>query len=86
MAIDLAALESAIRNAVPVAHLDIEDMSSGCGESYAITLVSEVRGRFSRCASGLGNLTVCRLSRERQHFKGIDMVGAIVIIDIQCLI
>ncbi|TRM60467.1 bola protein [Schizophyllum amplum] len=41
MAIDLTHLEAAIRSAVPVAHLEIEDQSSGCGESYAILLVSE---------------------------------------------
>ncbi|KAL1718242.1 bola-like protein [Schizophyllum commune] len=40
MAIDPTQLEAAIRNAIPVAHLEIEDQSSGCGESYAIILVS----------------------------------------------
>jgi len=41
MPINLLDLEAAIRNAVPVAHLEIEDQSSGCGENYAIILVSE---------------------------------------------
>ncbi|KAL1741544.1 bola-like protein [Schizophyllum fasciatum] len=41
MAIDTTQLEAAIRNAVPVTHLEIEDQSSGCGESYAIVLVSD---------------------------------------------
>ena len=36
-------LESAIRTAIPVSHLDIIDQSSGCGENYAILVVSEVR-------------------------------------------
>lgn len=39
--INLADLEAAIRTALPVSHLQIEDQSSGCGESYAIMLVSE---------------------------------------------
>ena len=43
MPINLEDLETAIRDAVPVVHLEIEDQSSGCGENYAITLVSEVR-------------------------------------------
>jgi stress-induced morphogen len=43
MAIDLATLETAIRNAIPIIHLSVEDQSSGCGESYSIVIVSEVR-------------------------------------------
>ena len=39
--INLDDLEAAIRSALPVSHLEIEDQSSGCGESYAIVLVSE---------------------------------------------
>jgi hypothetical protein len=46
MPIDLADLETAIRNAIPVVHLEIEDQSSGCGQNYAIILVSEVSGAF----------------------------------------
>lgn len=42
MPINLVDLEAAIRNAVPVAHLDVQDQSNGCGENYAIILVSEV--------------------------------------------
>lgn len=42
MPVSLETLESAIRTALPVQHLQIEDQSSGCGENYAITLVSEV--------------------------------------------
>ncbi|KDQ27096.1 hypothetical protein PLEOSDRAFT_1043691 [Pleurotus ostreatus PC15] len=41
MAVDTHVLEDIIRGAIPVAHLEIEDQSSGCGENYAITLVSE---------------------------------------------
>ncbi|KAF4611418.1 hypothetical protein D9613_003782 [Agrocybe pediades] len=41
MPIDIVALEKAIKRAIPVTHLEIEDQSSGCGENYAIVLVSE---------------------------------------------
>lgn len=43
MAVDTHVLEDIIRGAIPVTHLEIEDQSSGCGENYAIILVSEVR-------------------------------------------
>lgn len=42
MAIDTVALEQAIRNAIPVSNLEIEDQSNGCGENYAVLIVSEV--------------------------------------------
>ena len=42
MPIDLKVLDEAIRVALPVSHLDIEDQSKGCGDSYAIVIVSEV--------------------------------------------
>ncbi|KAJ8522165.1 hypothetical protein ONZ45_g1242 [Pleurotus djamor] len=41
MAVDTNVLEAVIRNAIPVSHLEIEDQSNGCGENYAIILVSE---------------------------------------------
>lgn len=46
MPVSLPDLEAAIRNAIPVAHLEIEDQSSGCGENYAVLIVSKVRGPF----------------------------------------
>jgi stress-induced morphogen len=43
MGIDTKALEDAIRNAVEgITHLEIKDQSSGCGENYAVLIVSEV--------------------------------------------
>ncbi|KZT69439.1 bola-like protein [Daedalea quercina L-15889] len=33
-------LESAIRSAIPIIHLDIIDQSNGCGENYAVFVVS----------------------------------------------
>ena len=35
-------LETAIRDAFPIIHLDIQDTSSGCGESYSVFIVSSV--------------------------------------------
>ena len=43
MPINTADLEAAIRKAIDVTHVEIEDQSSGCGESYAVLIVSEVR-------------------------------------------
>jgi stress-induced morphogen len=42
MPVSLQELEDTLRNALPVSHLDIQDQSSGCGENYAILVVSEV--------------------------------------------
>ncbi|EEB89817.1 hypothetical protein MPER_12050, partial [Moniliophthora perniciosa FA553] len=36
MPINTQVLEAAIRNGIPVSHLEIEDQSNGCGENYAI--------------------------------------------------
>lgn len=47
MPVQIAELEQAIRDAFPVSHLEIEDQSSGCGESYSVLLVSEVGTRSS---------------------------------------
>jgi stress-induced morphogen len=35
-------LEAAIRAVIPVTHVQVEDNSSGCGENYTVTIVSEV--------------------------------------------
>ena len=43
MPISAVDLEAAIRAAMPVIHLEIEDTSNGCGENYAVFVVSEVR-------------------------------------------
>jgi len=45
MPINASDLETAIRNKIPVSHLEVEDQSTGCGESYAVVIVSEVRFR-----------------------------------------
>ncbi|KAI0920371.1 hypothetical protein AcW1_002132 [Taiwanofungus camphoratus] len=41
MPISRTDLENAIRSAIPITHLDIIDQSSGCGENYAVFVVSE---------------------------------------------
>lgn len=45
MGIIVKDLEAAIRNAFPIIHLEIEDTSSGCGESYSVFIVSSVSFR-----------------------------------------
>jgi len=41
MPVSLEELEGTLRNALPINHLEIHDQSSGCGENYAILVVSE---------------------------------------------
>lgn len=43
MPVSLETLETNLRNAIPILHLEIIDQSSGCGENYAILVVSEVK-------------------------------------------
>lgn len=63
--INLADLEAAIRNAVPVAHLEIEDQSSGCGENYAIVLVSEAfEGKNTLARHRFGEFSFFRILRR----------------------
>ncbi|CCM00972.1 uncharacterized protein FIBRA_03020 [Fibroporia radiculosa] len=57
MPISILDLESAIRSAIPIIHLEIIDQSNGCGENYAVFVVSSAfegkntlaRHRFSEC-------------------------------------
>jgi stress-induced morphogen len=59
MPISQAALEEAIRAAIPCDHLEVIDDSNGCGENYAVLVVSSAfegkttlnRHRFSACLS-----------------------------------
>ena len=68
MPIDTIALEKAIKRAIPVTHLEIEDQSSGCGGNYAIVLVSEVRLLYSDV---LGRTLTREIMREfSRHSKG----------------
>ncbi|KAJ7334046.1 bola protein [Mycena albidolilacea] len=41
MPIDTVNLEAAIRKSLNCTHIEIEDQSNGCGENYAILLVSD---------------------------------------------
>ncbi|KAI0258153.1 bola-like protein [Gloeopeniophorella convolvens] len=41
MPVSPADLEAALRAAIPVAHMEIEDNSSGCGDNYTVLIVSE---------------------------------------------
>jgi stress-induced morphogen len=35
-------LEAAIRTAIQVTHVEVEDNSGGCGEKYSVLIVSKV--------------------------------------------
>lgn len=61
MPIDLKILDEAIRVALPVSHLDIEDQSNGCGDSYAIVIVSEA-------FNGKSTLARHRMGERRARF------------------
>ncbi|KAF8622813.1 hypothetical protein AX15_006736 [Amanita polypyramis BW_CC] len=41
MPVSPADIEEVVRNAIPVSHIEVQDQSSGCGESYAVVIVSE---------------------------------------------
>jgi stress-induced morphogen len=43
MPISAVSLENAIKNALPVVHLEIQDESDGCGDKFSVVIVSEVR-------------------------------------------
>lgn len=42
MPISRTELEGSIRSAIPITHLEIIDQSNGCGENYAVFVVSAV--------------------------------------------
>ncbi|KAG8713225.1 hypothetical protein FRC11_012912 [Ceratobasidium sp. 423] len=41
MPISAASLEASLRNAFEPTHLEIQDTSNGCGENYAVVIVSK---------------------------------------------
>ncbi|KAF8707569.1 BolA IbaG family, partial [Rhizoctonia solani] len=42
MPISAASLETSLRNTFEPTHLEIQDTSNGCGENYAVVIVSKV--------------------------------------------
>ncbi|TEB24549.1 bola-like protein [Coprinellus micaceus] len=42
MPISAVSLENAIKNALPVVHLEIQDESDGCGDKFSVVIVSEI--------------------------------------------
>jgi stress-induced morphogen len=64
MPISQSALEDAIRAAIPCDHLEVLDESNGCGENYAVVVVSAEfegkttlnRHRFSAYSTLLGGI------------------------------
>lgn len=67
MPISAEAIETTLRNHIPITHLEIEDQSSGCGESYSVFIVSEVRAMLG-LSSELTYADFCRLSRANLHW------------------
>ena len=65
MPISAADLENAIRAAIPVTHLEIEDTSNGCGENYEVFVVSPVSFHDERLTSH--SLFTCTIG---QAFEG----------------
>ncbi|KAI9439465.1 bola protein [Russula earlei] len=41
MPVTAGEIEQAIREAIPITHVEVEDNSSGCGEKYAVLIVSK---------------------------------------------
>lgn len=66
MPINTEELEMAIRHALPVNHLYIEDESNGCGENYSIVLVSEVSPKLC-CLKKLGGSSIYSHSKANPH-------------------
>ncbi|KAM6493459.1 bola-like protein [Amanita muscaria] len=57
MPVNSADLEAAIRKAIAVSHIEVEDQSSGCGESYAVVIVSEIfRGKSTLARHRMGTI------------------------------
>ena len=44
MGILAADIEKALREKLPIAHVEVVDESSGCGENHNVLIVSSVRG------------------------------------------
>ncbi|KAI5119574.1 hypothetical protein M0805_006459 [Coniferiporia weirii] len=41
MPVTLESIENTLREAIPISHLEITDVSNGCGENYDVFIVSE---------------------------------------------
>ena len=52
MCILAAEIEKALREKLPIAHVEVVDESSGCGENYNVLIVSSVRGKAPRSEHG----------------------------------
>ncbi|KAF8622812.1 hypothetical protein AX15_006736 [Amanita polypyramis BW_CC] len=61
MPVSPADIEEVVRNAIPVSHIEVQDQSSGCGESYAVVIVSEAfQGRTTLMRHRLGKIIYSR--------------------------
>ena len=73
MPMNAADLETAIRNSIPVSHLEVQDQSSGCGESYAVVIVSEVcfHAHSSEASNVIMNPMLCPAA-DHPHALGFQ--------------
>jgi stress-induced morphogen len=55
-------LEAIVREAMQVAHMKVEDESSGCGEKYFVLIVSKVAQSFHYNTLAAVTLTVIALA------------------------
>jgi hypothetical protein len=67
--ISIQKLEKAIHSNFVVDHLEVKDISSGCGESYSVLLVSEVSYE-AKTTSSL-HLITSRTLKARTLFRDI---------------
>jgi hypothetical protein len=76
MPVSLEEVEEVLRKALPVSHLEIHDQSSGCGENYAILVVSEVSlvSISLLLATLIANESILRRSKGSQLLQGIESV------------
>ncbi|PAV23330.1 bola [Pyrrhoderma noxium] len=42
MPVSAESIEIALRESIPITHLEVTDQSNGCGENYAVFIVSEI--------------------------------------------
>ena len=76
MPISAADLETAIRRAMPVLHLEIEDTSNGCGENYEVFVVSSVSIPKIHLGTGYSHEHFgARRSRERTRSRDTGSVS-----------
>jgi len=72
--ISVTKLEKAIHSVFSVHHLEVLDVSDGCGESYSILLVSDVSNLAILIVIIVILLTSCRTLRAKPPCRNIEKV------------